>query len=155
MVRAEVRRWRLLTSCSIEHLTQRRAVYDAAVHAKTHDAPRPLVRQDEDPVRVEDGRFASKQIKTPQAVLRVTKDREPGRPRRVRCRLVPSRENASHHILVDGNPEGQSDLLRDPWTSPARVPLFHVDDGGHDFLAGPLGPGFIGRLDEKSQRYFR
>jgi hypothetical protein len=85
----------------------------------------------------------------------VTKDREPGRPRRVWFRLVPSRENASHHILVDGNTEGQGDLLRDPWTSPDRVPLFHVDDRSDDLLAGSLGPGFVGPLDEKSRRYFR
>jgi hypothetical protein len=32
--------------------------------------------------------------------LRVTEDREPGWTRRVRFRLVPSSENASHHILV-------------------------------------------------------
>ena len=84
-------------------------------------------------------RFAPKQVKTPQAVLRVTQDREPGRPRCVWFRMVPSREKAPHHILVDGNTEGQGDLLRDPWTSPTRVPLFHVDDGGDDVLAGSLG----------------
>ena len=101
------------------------------------------------------GRFAPKQIKTPQTVLGVTKDREPGRPRRVWCRLVPSRENASHHIHVDGKTEGQSDLLRDPWTPPARVPLFHVDDAAMTSWPGSLGPGFVGVFDEKSQRYFR
>jgi len=106
-------------------------------------------------VCVEDGRFAPKEIKTPQTVLRVTQDREPGRPRRVWFRLVPSRENAAHHILVDGNTEGQGDLLGDPWTSPDRVPLFHVDDRGDDVLAGSLGAGFVGPLDEKSRRYFR
>jgi hypothetical protein len=131
--------YRLATSGSIEHLAQRHTVYDAAVHAKTHDAPRPLVHHDEHPVRVEDGRFAPKQIKTPETVLRVTKDREPGRLRRVLFWPVPSGENPPHHVLVHGNTEGQGDLLRDPWTSPGRVPLFHVDDRGHDFLAGSLG----------------
>jgi hypothetical protein len=60
-----------------------------------------------------------------------------------------------HHIPIDGNAEGQGDLLRDPWTPPARVPLFHVDDGGDDALAGPLGARLIGCFDEKSRRYFR
>src|SRR6267142_2500455 len=105
IVRAEVGRRRLASHCSIEHLAQSHAVYDAAVYPKTHDAARPLVHHDEHPVRAEDGRFAPKQIKTPQTVLRVTKDCEPGRPRRVWFRLVPSSQNASHHILADGNTE--------------------------------------------------
>jgi hypothetical protein len=28
--------------------------------------------------------------------------------------------------------------LNDPWTTPARIPPFHVDDCGHNFLAGPV-----------------
>jgi hypothetical protein len=46
-------------------------------------------------------------------------------------------ENAPHDILVDGNIEGQSDLLRDAWTTPGRIPPFHVDDGGHHVAARP------------------
>ena len=57
--------------------------------------------------------------------------------------------------LSIGNTEGQSNLLRDPRTLPARVPLSHVDDGGDDLLTGPLGPGFVGAFDENSRRYFR
>jgi hypothetical protein len=58
MVRAEIRRRRLATSGSIEHLAERHAVHDAGVHAEAHDAARQLVHHDEHPVRVEDGRFA-------------------------------------------------------------------------------------------------
>jgi hypothetical protein len=61
-------------------------------------------------------RFAPKQVKTPQTLLRVTKDRQPGRPGGVCFRLVPSSQNAAHHVLVDGKTEGQGDLSRDSWT---------------------------------------
>ena len=88
---------------------------------------------------VQCSRFAPKQIKTPQTVCRVTKHREPGRSRRVWCRLVPNSKNAPHHILVDGNTERECDLVRDPGTSPAWVPLLHVDDRSDDVLAGTLG----------------
>ena len=156
MIRAEIFRRGLASSRSIEHPAQPHAIHDAAMHAKAHDATRALVHHDEHPVCAQDGRFASKQIETPQTVLRVTEDREPGRPRRVWCRPVPNGENAPHHILVDGNAEGQGDLLSDPWTTPRRIPPFHVDDGGDDFLGvGPFGPGFVGTVDEKSRRYFR
>jgi hypothetical protein len=84
----------------------------------------------------QDGRFASKQIETPQTVLCVTEHGEPGRPRRVWFRLVPNGENAPHHILGDGNTEGKGDLLSDSGTTPRRIPPFHVDDCGDDFLGG-------------------
>src|SRR5713101_6447760 len=154
MVRAEVCRRGVAARRSIEHPAQPHAIHDAAVHAKAHDAPRTLVHHDEHPVRAEYSRFASKQVKTPQAVLRVTKDREPGRSRRVWLRLVPSRENAPHHILVDGNTEGQGHLLRDPWTPPSWVPLFHVDDGGHDFLSGSLGARLLPYLGREQPAIF-
>ena len=109
------------------------------MYAKAPDATRPLVHHDEHPMCAQDGRFASKQIETPQTVLRVTEDREPGWPIRVWCRSAPHGENAPHHILVDGNTEGQGDLLSDPGTTPGRIPPFHIDDGGHDFLVGTLG----------------
>jgi len=48
---------------------------------------------------------------TPQTVLCVTEDHEPGRPSRVWRRPVPNGENAPHHILGDGNSEGQGDRL--------------------------------------------
>jgi hypothetical protein len=101
----------MAASRSIEHPAQPYAIDDAAMHAKAHDATRALVHHDEHPVCAQDGRFASKQIETPQTVLRVTEDRQPGRPR-VWCGLVPSGENAPHHVLVDGNTEGQGDVAR-------------------------------------------
>jgi hypothetical protein len=59
-----------------------------------------------------------------------------------------------HHVFVDGNTEGQGDLLRDPWTSPARVPLFHVDDRGDGVLAGSLGARFHGHLGREEPPIF-
>jgi hypothetical protein len=104
---------------------------------------------------VEDGRFAPKQIQTPQTVLRVTQDGQPGRPRGAWFRLAPSRQNPSQHIPVDGNTESQRNLLRDPWTPPARVSLFMSTTAAITSWLGPLGPGLIGSFDEKSRRYFR
>src|SRR5438876_11582126 len=110
------------------------------MHGKAHDATRAGVYHDEDPVVAQDGRFASKQIEAPQTVLRVTEDGEPGWPRRVWCRLVSNGENAPYHIPGHGNAEGQGDLLSDPGTTPRRIPPFHVDDSGDDFLGGALWP---------------
>src|SRR6266436_4228671 len=105
------------------------------MYAKAHDAARPLVHHDEYPVCPQDGRFAPKHVETPQTVFRVTQNREPGRSSRVWSWLIPHGENAPHDVLVDGNAEGQGDLLSDPWTPPGRIPPLHVDDSGHHFLA--------------------
>src|SRR5712692_7088063 len=138
MVRTQVCRWSVATCSSVEYVTQPHAIHFTAVHAKAHDATRALVHHHQHPMGAEDGRFAAKQIDAPQTVLRVPQDGEPGRPRRVRFRRVPNGKNASHHILFHGNTEGQGDLLRDSWTTPGRIPLFHADDGGDDLLTGAV-----------------
>src|SRR6266851_7759973 len=143
MVRAEVCRWGVAPHRSVEHATQPHAIDGAAVHAKAHDATRALVHHYEHPVGAKDERFAPKQVDAPQTVLRVPQDREPGWPRRVRLRRVPNGENASLHILVHGYTEGQGDLLRDSWTTPSRIPLFHVDDGGDDLPTGAVRPRLL------------
>jgi len=84
----------------------------------------------------------------------VTEDREPGRPCRIRRRLVPHGENAPHHVLVDGNAEGQGDLLRDPWTPQVGFRRFMSTTAAMTSRLRPFGPGFVGTLDEKSRRYF-
>ena len=86
----------------------------------------------------QDGRFAAKQIETPQTVFRVTEDGEPGWSKRVRCGTVPNGENATHDVLVEGNAEGQGDLLSDPRTTPSWIPPLHLDDRGDDVRGGPL-----------------
>ena len=91
MVRAEIGWQRLAARRVIEHPAQRNPVNDATMHAETHNAPCPVVYHDEHPVRVEDSRFAPKQIHTPQTVLRVPQDGQPRRPCRVWFRLVERR----------------------------------------------------------------
>ena len=79
MVRAQISGPALTSRRAIEHPAQPHAIHDTAMHAKAHDAARALVHHDEHPVCAQDGRFAAKQIETPQTVLRVTEDCEPGR----------------------------------------------------------------------------
>src|SRR5712691_6938953 len=103
---------------------------------------------------MQDGRLAAKQIQTAQTVLRVTEDGQPGRTRRVWRRSVPSGQNAPDNILVDANPEGQGDLVRDPWTTPCGIPLFHVEDGGHNFLVGSFWARLLPDLGREQQAIF-
>jgi hypothetical protein len=58
-------------SRSIEHPAQPDAINHAAMHAKAYDATGALVHHDDHPMGAQDGRFASKQIETPETVFRV------------------------------------------------------------------------------------
>jgi hypothetical protein len=75
-------------------------------------------------------------------------------PRRVWFRLVPRGEYAPHPILVDGTPERQGHLLRDPRTAPGRVPLCHVDDGGQDFLGRSRAARLLPHLGQEQPAIF-
>src|SRR5262245_61634057 len=155
MVRADVG-WRSLAARrSIEHAAERNAVHDAAMRAKPHDTARELVHHDQHPVGPQDRRLAAKQVETPQTVLRVTEHGEPGRPSRVWLWPVPRGENAPHDILVDGDVERQTDLLRDAWTPPRRIALFHVDDGGHDVAARSPRARLLPYRGREQPAYFR
>ena len=103
---------------SIEHPAQRHAIHHAALNAEAHDATRAVVHHDQHLVGPEGDRFASKHVETPQTVLRVAEQGEPGRSSRLGYRLIPPGENAPHESLVDRTSERQGDLLREPWTTP-------------------------------------
>ena len=155
MVRAEVLRQGLPSSRSIEHPAQPHAIDDAALHANADDATRALVHHDENPVRAQDRRFTSKQIETPQTVLRVTEGREPGRPRRVRFRPVTNGENSPHHILVDGIPKAKAICCAIRGQPQVGFRCFMSRTAAITSWLGPFGPGFLRALGENSRRYFR
>ncbi len=125
------------------------------MHAETHDAPGPVIHHDEHPVRVEDGRFAPKQIHAPQAVFRMTEHSQPRRPRGAWFRLIPSRENPSHDIPIDGNTEGQVICCAIRGQPQLRFRRFISTTAAMTSWLGPFGPGFRSRFDENSWRYFR
>jgi hypothetical protein len=106
MVRADVCRRGLASSRSIEHPAQPEAIHVAAMHAKADDATCALIHHYENPMRAEHGRFATKQVETPQSVLRMTEDGEPRRPRRVgRYRTARIRRTTS---LLMGIPKAKA-----------------------------------------------
>src|SRR5690242_11194688 len=99
------------------------------MHAETYNAPGPVIDHDEHPVRLEDVRFAPKQIYAPQAVSGMTEDSQPRRPGGARCAI-----------------RGQPQL---------GFRCFMSTTAAMRSWLGPFGPGFTGRFDEKSRRYFR
>src|SRR5215831_14302233 len=121
MIRTEIFRQGSAVDRSAEHSAQRWAVDDAAVDAKANDAPGKLIHHDQNPMRFQDGGLTPKQIATPQAVLGVAEEGEPGRTSAIRFRLVMLGQDPANNVLVDFDVESQCDLLRDTGASPTRI----------------------------------
>ena len=64
-------------------------------------------------------------------------------------------QDPPHHVFIDGNSEGPSDLLSDSCTAPAGIALFGGEDGVNEFLGRTLRAGLRRRFAEKSRRYLR
>src|SRR5262249_58774007 len=78
-----------------------------------------------------------------------------GRPRRVWFRLIPSGENAPHHILVDGNPERQAIWCAIRGHPQVGFRRFLSTTAAMTSWVGPFGPGFFRTWGENRRRYFR
>ena len=89
------------------------------------------------------GRFASEQIYTPEAVLELTNEGQPGWPPGGRFRSVVTGENPSNHVFVDGDVESQGNLLSNSRTAPSGIALLHLDDGFKEFLVGSFWAGLL------------
>jgi hypothetical protein len=71
----------------------------------------------------------------------VAKKSEPGGTTAVRFRTVVNAQNTANHVLVNFNPESQSDLLSNARTAPTRIPTFHLHHGIDEFFGRALGAG--------------
>src|SRR5579863_6036194 len=123
VIRTEVLRKALAANRSLEHPAQRHSIHDAAVDAEADDAPSKLIHHDQNPMRSQGGGLAAKQVATPQAVLGVAEECQPGGTSGICFRPV-----------MDLNPESESDLLGDSRTSPTGIPSLHLEDGVDQLL---------------------
>src|SRR5580765_3223311 len=109
--------------------------------AEPQDAARELIHDDQDPVSPQGGRFASEQIYTPEAVLELTNEGQPGWPPGGRFRSVVTGENPSNYVFVEGDGESQGNLLSNARTAPGGIALLHLDDGFKEFFVGSFWAG--------------
>jgi hypothetical protein len=79
--------------------------------AEPNDPAGVLIHDDQDPVGPQRGRFAPEQIYTPEAVLHVAQEGQPGWTSGVLCRPIVTGENPSNHVFVEWDVESQGDLL--------------------------------------------
>ena len=142
MVGAEVlwhRAWP--SNGAVEHPAKSDTIDGSGMDAEPDDPAGVLIHDDQDPVDPQRGRFAPEQIDTPEAVLDVAQEGQPGWTAGVLFRPIVTGENPSNHVFVDWDVESQGDLLSDAGTAPGGIALLHLDDGFNEFFVGPLGTG--------------
>jgi hypothetical protein len=63
-------------------------------------------------------------------------------------------QDTANHILVNLNAESQRDLLRNSWTSPGGIELFHLDDSFDKFSSRPFWTGLVPCTWRKKEAVF-
>src|SRR6202043_2876091 len=105
MVGAEMSRCGPTMNGRVEHPTEVGTIDRTALHADSDEASRELVHDHEHPVAPEHDGLASKEIHAPQAVSRVSDERQPRGPGSPRGRAIVFRQHAVHDALVDVDAE--------------------------------------------------
>jgi len=124
---------------AVEHPAKCGTIDDTGMDAEADDATGELIHEDEDPMGAQDGRFAAEQVDTPETILRVPEEGQPGGTGGMLFRSIVMGEDPSNRVFVDGNAESEGDLLSDAGTPPGGVAKLHLEDGLHNLLTGSLG----------------
>src|SRR5216684_7564004 len=89
----------------VEHAADVGAIDRTTVHADSDEATGELVHDHEHPVAPEHDGLASKEIHTPQAVSRVSDERQPRGPVAAGGGTIVFRQHAVYDVLVDVDSE--------------------------------------------------
>ena len=149
-----VRHLELPSDDAVEHATECDTIDLAGIDAEPYDSAGVLIHDDQDPVGTQQCRLAPEQIHTPEAVLHVAEEREPGLASRMRFRPVMNAEDTANHIFVDCNAESQVICWAIRGQPQLGLRRFNSTTASMSSLCGPFGPGRRLRLRENNMRYF-
>src|SRR5260370_28354950 len=113
----------------VEHAADVGAIDGTTMHADSDEATGELVHDDEHPVAPEHDGLASKEIHAPQAIPRVSDERQPRRAGPAGGGAIVFRQHAVHDVLVDVDPECVRDDARNPRTAEPRIARLELDYG--------------------------
>jgi hypothetical protein len=134
---------------AMEHPTESDAIDRSGMHPKADDPARILIHYDEDPVSPQDCRLAAKEIDTPEAVLGVPDESQPGGPAGMRHGSVIGGQDTPDHVFIYGNAKSLGNLLSDTRAAPGWNASFCVDHGIDEFFGGSLWARLTAALRRK------
>jgi len=118
----------------VEHAADAGAVDRRGLNTESDDTTRKDIHHDHHPEALQQDRLAAKQIDAPQAVTGFSDGREPRRTCAPRGWERVVRQNPTHHIFVDFQPEGVRNRLGDARAAEARIEALDLENGGNQFL---------------------
>src|SRR5712691_12928900 len=121
MIGAEMPRCVLTMDGGVEHAADVGAIDGTTVHADSDEATGELVHDHEHPVAPEHDGLASKEVHAPQAVSRVSDERQPRGPGSARGGAIVFRQHAVHDVLVDVDAKRARDDAGNPRTAEPRI----------------------------------
>src|SRR6202521_4795381 len=151
MIGAEMSRCAPTMNGGVEHATQVGAIDRTTLHADSDEATRELVHDHEHPVAPEHDGLASKETHAPQAVSRVSDERQPRGPGAAGGGAIVFRQHAVYDVLVDVDSECLRDDARNPRTAEPRIARLELDDGLDKCVARPLRSGLLRALARREQ----
>ena len=104
------------------------------MYSKADDAPSKLIHDNEHPMALEKNGFTPKQINTPETVLCMAQEGQPGWTVTTRITRVVSSQYSPNDILVDSGAERKVDLLCYSRTTEGGIASLHVDNDSYEFL---------------------
>ena len=121
MIGAEVLRFAPTMNGCVEHAAEVGAIDRTTVHPDADEATRELVHDHKHPVAPEHDGLTSKEIHAPQAVSRVSDERQPRGSGSARGGAIVFRQDARYDVLVEVDPERLGDDQRDSWAAEPRI----------------------------------
>ena len=121
------------------------------MHADSDEATGELVHDHEHPVAPEHDGLASKQIHAPQAVSRVSDERQPRGPGAARGGAIVFRQHAVYDVLVDVDPERVRDDARNPRTAEPGIARLELHDGLDECVVRSLRSDRLPALARREQ----
>ena len=126
---------------AVEHSAKCDTVDGTGMDAEPNDAAGKLIHNDQDPVSSQRGRFAPEQIYTPEAVLQVAKESQPGWTPGVRFRVGSDGRESFEPRLCRWGCRKPGNLLSNARAAPGGIALLHLDDGFDEFFVGSFWTG--------------
>src|SRR5258708_7246370 len=114
VIRTEMARCAPPMNGGVEHAAQVGPVDRTELYSNSDEAPSELVHDHEHPVAPEHDGLAAKETDAPQAISRVSDERQPRGSSSARGGTVVLRQHAVHNVLVDLDSECVRDDARNP-----------------------------------------
>src|SRR6266849_7415770 len=144
MIGTEMSRCAPSMNGAVEHAAEVGAIDGTTVHADSDEATGELVHDHEHPVAPEHDGLASKKIHAPQAVSRVSDERQPRGPGAAGDGAIVFRQHAIYDVLVDVDAERVRDDARNPRTAEPGIARLELDNGLDERLTRPRRSGLLG-----------